>query len=286
MNKSRRSRRSGKLGILGPATAPFKIMSLDTIGGFGNGRSAKRYLHLLVDHFTRFAYIYCTKGQTAREMITLIESVLKSNPIGTLLTDQYGGLSSDEFQSFCIQSGISHVFTAVDSAFSNGLNERLNQTLVNRMRCAVHDKSSPTSNTWSSIADRCVTQYNDSPHSVTGFAPSYLLNGSHSDIVPPELLSKSNLAADRQLAYARSVQYHEYNKKRYDCIRNDVDFKIGDRVYVDNGNKLNRNKLDPLRIGPYEITNKLSNNVFEVDVLTGPFRKKLYHASKLILSNH
>lgn len=55
--------------------------------------------------------------------------------------------------------------------------------------------------------------------------------------MPPELLSKPNLAADRQLAYTRSVQNHEYNKKRYDCTRNNVDFKIGDRVYVDNGNK-------------------------------------------------
>lgn len=174
MNKSRTSRRSGKLGILGPAKAPFEIMSLDTIGGFGNGGSTKRYLHLLVDHFTRFAYIHCTKGQSAREMIALVESVHKKHSIGMLLTDQYGGLSSGGFQAFCSQSGICHVFTAVDHASSLGLNERLNQTLVNRIRCAVNDELFPTSDTWSSIADRCVAQYNDSPHSVTGFAPSYL----------------------------------------------------------------------------------------------------------------
>lgn len=48
MNKSRRSRRSGKLGILGPPSATFRIISLDTIGGFGNRKSSKTYLLLLL----------------------------------------------------------------------------------------------------------------------------------------------------------------------------------------------------------------------------------------------
>lgn len=283
MNKSRRNRRSGKLGILGPATSPFEIMSLDTIGGFNDGKSPKRYLHLLVDHFSRFAYILCTKGQSAREMITLIDSVHTLTPIGTLLTDQYGGLSSDEFQSYCSSSGIRHVFAAVDSAFSMGLNERLNQTIVNRIRCAKHDKTSPRKKTWCMIAKECVEQYNNSPHSVTGFSPSYLLSGTSSDIIPLSLSSPPNLTHDRKLALENSLKYHEYNKKNYDSKRNVVTFKVGDLVYVENGNKLNRDKLDNIRIGPYPITRQLSNNVFEINVGRGPFPKKLYHASKLIL---
>ena len=91
-NKSRRIRPSARLGILGPASIPYEIMSLDTIGGLGAGKTPLRYLHLLVDHFSRYAYILCTKGQTAREMISLIDSVHKRNSIGTLMTDQYGGI--------------------------------------------------------------------------------------------------------------------------------------------------------------------------------------------------
>ena len=104
--------------------------------------SLQRGIYILVDHFSRYAFILCAKGQTAREMITLIDSVHKRTPIGTLLTDQYGGLSSDDFRSYCSELGIRHVFAAVDSAFSMGLNERLNQTIVNRIRCAKHDETS------------------------------------------------------------------------------------------------------------------------------------------------
>jgi len=65
-------------------------------------------------------------------MISLVASVHQHHPIGTLMTDQYGGLSSYEFGFFGSSSGIRHIFSAIDSAFSNGLNERLNQTLINR----------------------------------------------------------------------------------------------------------------------------------------------------------
>lgn len=34
---------------LGPARKPYEIISIDTVGGFGNNRSAKKYMHILVD---------------------------------------------------------------------------------------------------------------------------------------------------------------------------------------------------------------------------------------------
>lgn len=88
-------------------------MSLDTIGGFGGSGSNKRYLHLLVDHFSRHAYIWCSAGQSARDFISLIESIHSKNRIETLLTDQYGGLSSDDFASYCSNARIKHVFVAL-----------------------------------------------------------------------------------------------------------------------------------------------------------------------------
>jgi transposase InsO family protein len=280
--KSRRSRRSARLGLLGPASAPYEIMSLDTVGGFKNNNSSLNYLHILVDHFSRHAFILCSKGQTVKEMISLVDLVHKNYPIGTLMTDQYGGLSSDEFRSYCSTSGITHVFCAVDCAFSNGLNERLNQTLVNRIRCTKHDKSVSPKKSWAAVASKCVQQYNDSPHSVTKFPPSYLLTGKPVSIIPNVLTHPPDVSSDRAIALKNSIRYHNYNKKRYDACKNPIDFSVGDFVYVDNGNKLNRNKLDKLRIGPFPIVDRVSNNVFLVETGNGPFSKRLYHSSKLL----
>lgn len=61
-NKSRRKSRFGLMSHLGPATRPFEIVSIDTVGGFGGSRSTKKYMHLLVDHFTRYAFILTSKN--------------------------------------------------------------------------------------------------------------------------------------------------------------------------------------------------------------------------------
>lgn len=53
-NKVRQGRIIGLLSKFGPPTEPFHIMSLDTIGGFSGRNSTHKFLHLLVDHFTRY----------------------------------------------------------------------------------------------------------------------------------------------------------------------------------------------------------------------------------------
>lgn len=139
-NKTRINRKYGLMSHLGPAEKPFQIMSLDTIGGFGGQRSTKRYLHLLEDHFTRFAYILCSKNQNASEFIKLIKKVPAEEAIETILADQYPGINSREFKDYLKTRNTDLIFTAVDAPFSNGLNERLNQTLVNRLRCSLNEK--------------------------------------------------------------------------------------------------------------------------------------------------
>ncbi|GBP16499.1 hypothetical protein EVAR_10070_1 [Eumeta japonica] len=82
----------------GPAEKPFQIMSIDTVGGFGGNRSSK-------------------------------DQVIKDNEVEILLSDQYPALNSKEFKKYLKDHSVNLIFTAVDSPFSNGINERLNQTL-------------------------------------------------------------------------------------------------------------------------------------------------------------
>ncbi|CAF4882062.1 unnamed protein product [Pieris macdunnoughi] len=184
-NKSRRKSKYGLMSHLGPPTRPFEIISIDTIGGFGGSRSTKKYLHLLVDHFTRYAYILTSRNQSSSDFIKLIKNVTQSYNIDMVLTDQYPGINSKEFKEFLINENIRMVFTAVDSPFSNGLNERLNQTLVNKIRCKINESDKKIA--WTTIAQKCVEKYNETEHTVTKFAPKYLLEGENVNILPCEL---------------------------------------------------------------------------------------------------
>lgn len=78
-----------------------------------------------------------------------------------------------------------------------------------------------------------------------------------------------------------TIKSHNYNKTKFDLRRKEPDFEVGDKVYVENGNKLNRKKLDEIRSGPYQIIKKISNSIYEID--TGHKKKEsnLFHVTKL-----
>lgn len=258
-NKSHRRNNFGLLGHLGPASRPFEIMSLDTVGGFGGRRSTKRYLHILVDHFTRYAFVLPSANQNSTEFIRLLRTALRVHSIETLLTDQYGGLVSKEFDKFMKDENIQHLFTAVDHPQSNGLNERLNQNLVNRIRCRINESNKSIA--WSSLAHRCTKEYNSTVHSSTGFSPTYLLTGQRDIISPLDNTTPDTYINDLKLAHRNSLLSHERNKTRLDRNRVCKTFSIGDTVYIANGNKLNRDKLDPVRLGPFVIHRKISKDI-------------------------
>ena len=174
------------------------------------------------------------------------------------------------------------IFTAVDAPFSNGLNERLNQTIVNKIRCIINENDKKVA--WTTIARKAVEKYNETEHSVTKFAPKYLLEGKNINILPHELKTKcttEDLQRDRKIALENTKKSHIDNKKRFDLHRKQIKLNEGDLVYIENGNRLNRKKLDELRIGPYAISKKISNSIYEVD--TGHKKKEsnFYHITKL-----
>lgn len=281
-NKSRGNNKFGLMSHLGPASKPFEIVSIDTIGGFGGARSTKKYLHLLVDHFTRYAFILTSQTQNAKDFIKLISNITETEDIDMILTDQYPGINSKEFKEFLNAKQIPIIFTAVNAPFSNGLNERLNQTLVNKIRCRINETNKKKA--WTTIAHECVNKYNVTTHTVTGFAPEYLLHGMDTTILPEnwkQEQSNSDWMEDRKLAFKNTITSHNYNKKLFDKNRKYIEFKVGDLVYIENGNKLNRKKLDQLKIGPYKIVEKISNSIYKIDTAHKKIESNLFHITKL-----
>ena len=279
-NKSRRMRPIGQMSKLGPAKVPFEIMSLDTIGGFGGNKSTKKYMHLLVDHFSRYAWILTSKEQTTDNFIKLIQPIARDNEIKQLLVDQFGAFNSGKFKDYLKKLNIELIFTSVDNPQSNGLNERLNQTLINRIRCKINDDEYNQS--WTKLAEICTEEYNKTTHTSTKFAPAYLLYGEISDIIPTELQEKRNLEEDRRKALENSEGNFTKNKRRVDENRTKHEFKEGDLVFVSNGNKLNRNKLQEIRKGPFKIKKKVSKTIYEVEDGKKHKEGSRYHSNKLI----
>lgn len=94
-------------------------------------------------------------------------------------------------------------------------------------------------------------------------------------------MEPEELKKDRKIAFLRSKKSHEMNKAIFDQNRIDYKFQKGDMVYVMDCNKLNRSKMDEIRIGPFEIE-MISDSLCRIN--TGKNKKSLglYHVTKLI----
>lgn len=59
-----------KLGleVLSPAKQPFDIIPLDTVGEYNYYNLIKKYIHLVIDHATRFAWGFSSKNPSNRSL--------------------------------------------------------------------------------------------------------------------------------------------------------------------------------------------------------------------------
>lgn len=199
-SKTHGKRLIGLLSQLGPASSAYEIMSIDTIGGFSGNNSPKKYLHLLIDHFTRYAWIRTSSTQSASDFIQLLKLIIKNNEKpALLLADQYTGINSTELMDYLDKNDIPILFTSVDCPETNGLNERANQTLV---KCICCKANTNPCRAWSKLAEESVHEYNNTVHTLTGFPPAYLLHGEKTPINPLQSMnSHSNLAQDWKRAF-------------------------------------------------------------------------------------
>jgi len=169
MLNQQRSPKLGTLSIIGSAKNPLDIISVDTVGGFEGYESNQKYLHLAIDHFTRFLWGCTSKTQKSfyfRKLLRLVFSIGKPE---ILLSDNYPGIVSKDFRFFLQQSKIELKLVPPHHPKSNSMIERANQTLTDRIRCKFYEHENETA--WPILAHRSIREYNNTLHSTTGYSP-------------------------------------------------------------------------------------------------------------------
>ena len=99
----------------------------------------KHYFVTFVDDFSRRVWVYTLKSKNEVFETFLIWKKMVENQTGrkikVLRSDNGTKYRNDKFSYFCKKEGISRHFTVRDKQQQNGVAERMNQTLLEKVRC-------------------------------------------------------------------------------------------------------------------------------------------------------
>ncbi|KAH9704469.1 hypothetical protein KPL70_011474 [Citrus sinensis] len=161
-----------------------------------------RYFVSFIDDYSRKVWIYVLKHKSEalgkfKEWVTLIENQT-GKKIKRLRIDNGLEYCSKEFEDFCKPKGIARHRTVTYTPQQNGIAERMNRTIIERVRCMLLN-ANLSKGFWAEAVTTAAYLINRSPSSALGFkTPQEFWSGK-----PPNL---SNLRIFGCLAYAHLKQ--------------------------------------------------------------------------------
>ncbi|UYV62133.1 K02A2.6-like, partial [Cordylochernes scorpioides] len=272
----------GELSQPPESKEPFDLLSLDTIAGFAKYGNTKIYLHVVVDHFSRYAWAFPSKSTSTTTYQQVLKRVFQDGSPKRLLTDRAPAFTSPKFRSFLLNKNIHPLITTSNNPQANGLCERLNATLTGKLRL-LHLENPKVA--WTKLVKKVTLIYNKTPHSTTGFPPIYLMFG----ILPPEISNHNipypDIDKARKIAHTRTQNKHLQDKNIYDQRHKQPHFEVGDLVLVKLYHHPNTGKLAPYFTGPHTILEIISPNVVRIDRPNQPLQRDTdtIHVNKLKL---
>lgn len=268
----------GLLRPLGPATMPLERVGFDTID---LGRSAidtkAKYIQTFVDHHSRYLWAFATPSNTDDAIISCIKKVIDGSMVPkSVLSDQGRSFISKKLKRFLENNKIKHSFSSTFHPQTNGMVEKHNHTITTRLRKLMVDKPHLK---WSTLLPTAVDQHNNTPHSVTGFAPAYLMANTLKDSQP---VPQDQLNQAHALATERTTEFQKQKKLAYDKRRRDLVLEPGDLVLREVAHHHpSLKKLDPRFRGPYRIHSQVGSNTYRVQRFQDDSNPEIVHTSQL-----
>lgn len=164
------------------ATRPLEIIHSDVCGKISpETYDSEKYFLTVMDDFTHFLKVYLlhTKDETEEYLMEYINEAEAHFNLKTekIRCDNGGEFRSKEFKSWCRQRGIVLDYTIPESPQLNGVAERVNLTLMNKVRSML-TRSMVNTKLWGFAILTAAYQLNRSPTKAIDVTPYEKWNGT------------------------------------------------------------------------------------------------------------
>ncbi|KAJ1037219.1 hypothetical protein NDA10_005943 [Ustilago hordei] len=249
---------------------PWGSISLDFIEGLPPSKKydSKTYdsILVIVDRLTKFAILAPThKTVTAKQTAVLLygHMVRLFGYPDHMVSDRGRQFISGAWKAFAEQMGVKHSLSTAYHPQTDGQTERVNQVIEQYLRMYCNYEQ----NDWANLLVTAAFVYNNTVHNSIGVSPFFACYGwnpkAHPDI--PQRLGVNDPGRfeylmdgkerckylQEQIREAQRRSVNQYNRKH-----KDIEFKVGDMVYINRQNWKTRRptpKLDTRFAGPYPV---------------------------------
>lgn len=259
---------------------PFERLGMDIVGPLERSKSGNRYMLVISDYATRYPEVFPLKNIRARSVaFSLVQLFSRVGFPQEILTDQGSNFMSTLLKQVYQLLGIKPLRTTPYHPQTDGLVERLNQTLKQMLRRFVDE----TGSNWDQWLPYLLFAYREVPQASTGFSPFELLYGrdvrgplallreswegnqvntESTDIVSYVVDMRDKLEKMSALAQEHMAEAQHRQKTWYDRNARHRTFQPGQKVLVMLPSE--SSKLLAKWQGPFEITKQLGPTSYEV----------------------
>ncbi|KAJ1041678.1 hypothetical protein NDA10_005431 [Ustilago hordei] len=296
--KAPRHRPYGLLQPLATPDRPWGSISLDFIEGLPPSKKydSKTYdsILVIVDRLTKFAILAPThKTVTAKQTAVLLygHMVRLFGYPDHMVSDRGRQFISGAWKAFAEQMGVKHSLSTAYHPQTDGQTERVNQVIEQYLRMYCNYEQ----NDWANLLDTAAFVYNNTVHNSIGVSPFFACYGwnpkAHPDI--PQRLGVNDPGRfeylmdgkerckylQEQIREAQRRSVNQYNRKH-----KDIEFKVGDMVYINRRNWKTRRptpKLDTRFAGPYPVQERVGRRAYQITLPANLRVHDVFHVSML-----